>query len=216
MVVDQLQLIERASALSGLQEPSEVSLLLEVTTRALAACLSQPDRQQWAATLPRSLRELLLATPFVAVQRAADVYAAVARAEGVNAKFGVEHAQAAVLALASDLPEDTASTLARHLPTELGELLLRQPSSGRKAESASHVGHARPVGGISTAAPGSTHPVSEAAPKGAQSGSVGAWDSARMDHSLGSGHGPAEPADTLAEGRPGSTRGLSDVDPERS
>jgi len=209
--VDQLELISRTSALSGLTDTAEVSLLLEVTTRALASCLSQPDRQLWAASLPRPLRELLLATAFDETQRSTDVYAAVARAEGVNAKFGIEHTQAAVRALADDLSMELRRRFARHLPDDLGELLLVEPPSS-VPEASTHAQPARPGGEIASAAMGSTRPVSEAQPKGPPQGSVGAWDPARMDHSLASARSSPQPADTLAEGRPGSRRGLSDTE----
>jgi hypothetical protein len=51
------------------------------------------------------------------------------------------------------------------------------------------------------------HPLSEAEPGTAQSGSVAGWDDARMEHTLGSGH--EAPGDTLATSKPGSKRGLS-------
>lgn len=209
--------MERTSTLSGLAQPGEVVRLLEVTTRALAACLAQPDRQRWAATLPRPLAELFLATPYDGTQRAADVYAAVTRSEGVHARFGMEHAQAAIRALASDLSADTARLMARHLPAELGELLLALPHgrpSPEHADAPPQPDAGRPAGAIANAAGGSRHPVSEAEPKAAQSGSVGAWDEARMDHTLGSGALDTDAdrpdgVDSLAAGRPGSKRSLS-------
>jgi uncharacterized protein (DUF2267 family) len=210
--VDEQQLIDRVRVLSGLQEPAELVRLLEATARALAACITQPDRQRWAATLPRPMRELFLATPYDGAQRTSDVYAAVTRCEGVSARLGIEHAQAAIRALASDLPADLAELLARHLPTELAEFLTQ--TSRPHAVAASHVAPppARHGGAISSAAPGSTHPLAEARPSGAQSGSVAGWDERRMEQSLGSGLGPAADVPGLAEDRPGSKRSIAGDD----
>jgi uncharacterized protein (DUF2267 family) len=209
--VDEQQLMDRVSALSALIEPAEVVRLLEVTVRALAACISLPDRQRWAATLPRPTRELFLATPYDGTQRASDVYAAVTRTEGVSARFGIEHAQAAIRALASELSPDLVQLLSRHLPPELGELLLHARDAQPNPQAPHHAAAvARPAGPIASAAGGSRHPLSEARPGAGQSGSVAGSNEHRMDQSLGSGRGPAADAESLASGRAGSKRGLSD------
>jgi len=205
------QLIDGVREFTGLGSRPEAEKLLKATSKALSSCLTAPDRARWASHLPSELRKTLAAGAQSPTRSALDVYAAVAHAEGVGARFGTEHAQAAIRVLASVLDAESAELLAQHLPDELGNLMVdptrsvgvalgphRRPSST-----------ARPGGSLATGAPGSSHPLSEAAPRSPQ-GSVGDWDEARMDHSLGSAEEPEE-EDSLARGRPGSHRGLGDA-----
>ena len=210
--MDEQQLIERVMGLTGLRDKLQADRLLRVTMDALAACLSLPDRQRWAQSLPAALRGSFLATPYDPRQRPADVYAAVARAEATGAPFGVEHAQGAIRSLASCLSAESAALLARHLSSELAELL-HDPTREDRALSArpGQPPSARPEGHIASGAGGSAHPVSEARPGTPQPGSVGDWSERRMANTLGDGAEPT-PDDTLASGKPGSKRGLGDAD----
>jgi hypothetical protein len=161
--------------------------------------------------LPPELREPLVIGALQPHPRALDVYTAVAQAEGVSAGVGTEHAQVAIGVLASVLDAESKELLAQRLPDEFGELV-RDPtrSAGSSAGSRERPNPARPSGPIATGAPGSAHPISEAQPSTPQAGSVGAWEDARMDHSLGSGAEPGSD-DSLASGRPGAQRNLGDV-----
>lgn len=206
------QLIDRVMGLTGLRDKLQAERLLRVTMDALAACLSLPDRQRWAQSLPETLRDSFLSTPYDPRQRPADVYAAVARAEATGARFGVEHAQGAIRTLAGCLSTEDAALLARHLSSELAELL-HDPTRASGALSArpGQPPTARPEGHIASGAGGSAHPVSEARPGAPQPGSVGDWSKHRTAHSLGDGVEPS-PDETLASGKPGSKRGLGDAD----
>lgn len=197
--------------LTGSSSPQDAARLLSVTTRAVAACLMPADRERWARQLPAELHNPMSATAYLPTQRAADVYAAVTQSEALSALSGIEQAQAAIMVLASVLPDVDAELIARHLPTELGKLLQArgpdatapQPRAAPSALKPRHAGH------ISAGAFGSTHPVSEAEPGVPQPGSVGAWEDARTEHTLGSGR--PDDDNTLATGQPGSKRNLGDA-----
>ena len=206
------QLIERVMEWTGTADATVAARLLRVSMGALAACLSPPDRQRWAQHLPEELRDVLVRATYDPQQRPTDVYAAVIRAEAVGAKrFGVEHAQAAIRALASCLNAEDAELLARHLPEELAALL-SDPTRlhGTLSAGHAHARAARTEGHIASGAGGSAHPVSEARPGAPQPGSVGDWNADRTGHTLGSGSEP-QPDETLAAGKPGSKRNLGDA-----
>ena len=205
------ELIEGVCKFTGLGSRSQASRLLQATSGALSGCLAAPDRARWADRLPDELRKPLVTGAQKPQLRARDVYAAVAQAEGVGSTFGTEHAQAAICVLASVLDTESAALLARRLPDELGELVLDPLRRAGVAGNPRHPAQpARPGGPIATGAPGSSHPISEAEPSTPQTGSVGDWEDARMDQSLGSGAEPGSD-ESLASGQPGAQRKLGDA-----
>jgi uncharacterized protein (DUF2267 family) len=205
------ELIDGVCKFTGLDSRSQASRLLQATSGALSGCLAAPDRARWAHQLPEELRaSLVIGTP-LPQPRALDVYAAVAQAECVSAGVGTEHAQVAIGVLASVLDAESKELLAQRLPDEFCDLV-RDPtrSAGSSPGPRQPRSSARPSGPIATGAPGSVHPISEAQPSTPQTGSVGDWEDARMDHSLGSGAEPGSD-ESLASGRPGAQRNLGDA-----
>jgi uncharacterized protein (DUF2267 family) len=205
---DYEQLVQSVMHWAGIEEHETAERALRGTVVALSSGLPSEDRERWAACLPSELHPLWLATSLHVRHTAQSMYALVPSIEGVPQPYATEHAQSVIRLVASRLSDADRARIARHLPDEIGELV-REPNLTESDLEPRALPHQPPGATLATGAAGSTRPISSARPARAQSGSVAAEDSTRMDRSLGAGH-EAERADTLATGRPGSTRGLAD------
>jgi uncharacterized protein (DUF2267 family) len=193
--MDYTEFLEQVTHYTGLTKRDEAELVLAATTAALASCLPVVDRERWARHLPSELRARWNAQSFRPGQSAEAVYNQIPAAARIPAPYAREQAQAVIRVLAGPLDESDRELLARHLPDELGALVLEpRLAEGVIAHGHASAGSEQHGRTLATGAPGSQHPLSSSQPARGQSGSVGQWDEHRMDRSLAvaSDEGPAD------------------------
>jgi uncharacterized protein (DUF2267 family) len=213
--MDHEALIEDVLERAGLGEDRlRAAQVIEGTLRGLASQLEPSDARALAEALPGELGRIVRdAQPLPRSASAAAVFAlVVARAEGTQPGFALEHAQAACQALAWQLEPDLLVRLRRRLPQQTAELLeLRAPAPPpppHPTRPPVPPGHGRT---LSTGRPGSTHPLGSAAPL-AHRHSVARSDDPHADTRLSSSRGLSAErrGETLAAGKPGSRRPISE------
>jgi uncharacterized protein (DUF2267 family) len=160
------ELLEQVTHYTGLTKRDEAELVLTATTAALASCLPVIDRERWARHLPSELHARWNASSYRAGQSADAVFNQVPAAARVPAPYAREQAQAVIRVLAGPLDESDRELLARHLPDELGSLVLEpQLSEGVIAHGHANAEPEQQGRTLATGAPGSQHPLSSAQPK---------------------------------------------------
>lgn len=205
-------LLDAAMWRAGLADRASAILAAEATLEALGECLPAVDAHDLAAALPPALSGAVQRTGRHGAMTAEQLFERVSRQEEVRLGLAVEHAEAVCEALAEQLEPELRTRLQLHLPGQLAALF-----SPRRFENADPPPH-QPGSGrghtLASGRPGSAHPLSEAAPPGAQHDSVVATENPHSDSKLSSGHAPAG-AETLATGHPGSSAPLAEAADER-
>lgn len=111
------------------------------------------------------------------------------------------------------MSDDARSIMQAHFPALYAELFAPRPRAG---EPPPHVHRAQPSVGatLATGRPGSLHPLSEGRPDQGHSHSVARSASPHEDTKLSTSRGSTQErlGETLAEGRPGPSRPLSEED----
>lgn len=202
---------------AGLASDDEAWTVSANVLARLGAMLAAHDRHALAVGLPAALVEALFEDdpgqdlPLdVMVQCVAD-------RGGLPVGRALEHTHVVCQALARTLGDDRATFLRARLPDAVAELF-----QGDRPTMAGpgHFVHMRATatawGGTTLASgrPGSTHPVAESAYDIGQSGSVARAPNPHGERKLSSAGGPRRSGrgSTLATGRPGSTRPISEYD----
>ncbi len=159
--------VERV-ARQGALAPADAARALAATLGALGEHLTEDERNRVAHALPVRIGEML-GLPRAGADPAT-FFERVALHEGTTAGFAREHAQTVGRVLAEDLPAEVVAHLLRSLPPPLHALLERSaeapPPEHPLAASERH--HT-----LASGRAGSRHPLSESAPPGAQTHSVG-------------------------------------------
>jgi uncharacterized protein (DUF2267 family) len=190
--------------------PDEVSAERAVvaTLGGLGRALTADECELLAKSLPHAWAGQVREASHGAVPDRDELVDAVASRLGMPAGAAWELVTAVTWALAKVLDEETRSRLDRALGPSLP--LFSSTAEGRPGARP----HAQPAAARSTLAegrPGSSHPLSEAAPKGAHTHSVAAANP-HGDSKLSSAEGLTQEAlgETLSSGKPGPKRSLSE------
>ncbi|PRQ09370.1 hypothetical protein ENSA7_08970 [Enhygromyxa salina] len=130
---------------------------------------------------------------------------AVAEHERVTVGFAKEHAQVVCETFAGMLDERRLIALRERLPPEVSNLLQPAPRPVTRPPTppSPPTGHT-----LANGRPGSTHPLSTAAPRAGQAHSIATSDDPHADTKLSSTKGlsPERKRETLADGKPGGGR----------
>lgn len=207
------QFLTRIGVLGGPATSEEQLTAARAALTALAERLTPAECARLAADLPHEFRACFdcgCETPRVSLAPApapepiTRIFSRVSDALGLPLGRAVETVQVVCRVVAETIDETTRAVLTDHPHRELAALF-ELPDRGASKPP----GRARRASSIAEGTAGSRRPVSEAAARPGQAGSVAAWSDARMGRTLGDYHGPGP--DTLATGAAGSRRGLSDA-----
>lgn len=182
---------------AGFSDDAAARRALEAVLGALAASGAGTELALLAPALPPELRPERV-PPSRGPFDADAFYAAVAAREDLGPGPGLEHAQIVCRELGLLLEPDVRVRLARALSRELFDAPRYTPPAAPVRRASVPPEHT-----LATGRPGSAHPLSEAAPPGAQSHSV-AETNPHEDGKLSSARGLTQEAlrEDLAEGRP--------------
>lgn len=177
---------------AGLQGDDEALDAARVTLRALGARIDANARAAIEQVLPAALRSELHAQA-----QAEPSLQALAASVGAERKVALgpalEQAEAVCRAIALELDDDAQQRLQRRIAEEFAPLFARP----REEHAPTHPAHIhrrsdQTPRSLARGKPGSRHPLSEAAPDRAQSGSIAHWDGSRDDRTLGGYRADAE------------------------
>jgi uncharacterized protein (DUF2267 family) len=202
---------------TGVSSVAEAHHTLVAVLEAMGEILTQDEAESIARELPAELSEVVrrgasrASVPAAGAALDAFVHGVEWR-ENIPATFAFEHASAVCGLLSERLPADTRKHLMADLPLAVARLLaptLRpvrperppRPAPGETQRNTLAAGRA-----------GSTHPVSESRPETAHSQSVARSDDPHAGSKLSSSAGLTQErlGDSLASGRPGPTRKVSE------
>ena len=207
------EFIDRVGFLAGLVEREEVERAVAAALGALGERLGEDELHALGTQLPTPLVGMLRRGEHGGALDLADFYARVGRREGVGPGFAREHAQVVCRVLGEAMSDDARSIMEAHFPALHAELFAPRPRPG---DPPPHVHRAQPSVGatLATGRPGSHHPLSEARPEPAHSHSVARSAHPHEDTKLSTSRGSTQErlGETLAEGRPGPSRPLSEED----
>jgi uncharacterized protein (DUF2267 family) len=199
--VDEHVLLARVAARMGGGAERDARRAVFNTVGALSEGLHPRERDLLLRAMGPSYAEVLHATPYHGPFEAAELFDRIQRREHVNGGFAREHAEVVLVELGEMLPAETRAHLERELPPSVAVLLSR-PEHGTPPP------HERPVPAafahtLAAGKPGSVHPLSSAAPPGAQTHSV-AEDNPHGDTKVSSAEGLTQERleESLATGRP--------------
>lgn len=194
---------------------SEAPSAVRAVFSALGELLTADETAALAAQIPTDLAQWLRAAPRARAMSLDDLYARVAEQTGLPVPRALEVTQAVCRALAVQLRPDVRDRLSAHLGPVTGRLF-EVPHEGTPSQRPIHLS-SPPASGegrtLATGRPGSRHPLSEAHPESAQAHSVARSDNPHSDRKLSSASGLTQEIlhETLAEGKPGPSRKISDT-----
>jgi uncharacterized protein (DUF2267 family) len=204
MAPDEEILIDDVMARAPFRDRGLALQAIAATLEKLAACLPRGDAQALAEELPEALRTSVQPPRRRRAPTIEALVQHVSQREEVELGLAVEHAEAVLAALGDRLPFEVRGRLHRHLPHAWARLLeprLFEPPG---------LPPSRGLGStLAEGRAGSRRPLSEAAPPGPQSQSVGAQNP-HANRKLSSTPGP-EDSHSLASGRPGSERPVAET-----
>lgn len=210
--MDSDRLLKRVCERCGLSGDTEAEGALVAVLESLSPGLDPTTRERMADALPPPWSLVVRdAKPFPDLG-VDDLAFAVAEHERVGVGFGIEHATAVCQVLAEAVDEELRSQL-RSLPNGLGSLFDEHVATegGPERLPAPHARETRRRT-LAEGNPGSLHPLSEGRPGTGQQHSVAASDDPHRDTKLSSAQGTTQERQghTLAEGKPGSERPISE------
>lgn len=206
--------LEQVAERTGLGSRATVETAVRAVTEALGALVDHAHRDEIAMHLPAPLAQMLRGAPSDADADASAFLRRVAAVEHLPPGFAVEHATAILETIGSALHPSARRQFASRLPEEMRDWLEprriapaprpRADETRRPAAEPHHLANGRP---------GSTHPVSEAAPPRAHSESVASTSDPHADTRLSSARGMTQEREheDLAEAEPGSATPLSEA-----
>jgi uncharacterized protein (DUF2267 family) len=188
---------------------AEAEVAVRAVIPTIAERVSRLEAESLAGSLPQTLRELARGGAHGEDFGLPELYARVAHRAGVRIGIAVEYATAVGPVIGEAIGPDALHRLAAELPPDWLELL-RPPD--RTEAPPPHLHPERRT--LAEGRPGGTRPLYEARPGTAQTDSVAAGENPHADTKLSSSPGLTQEREdeTLAAGRPGSTRPLSDLD----
>ena len=197
------ELIARVVLHSGLSTEEAQAAIVTVLA-ALRAELGRPEAEALADELPH---ELAAALRHGRHEGGGSLARRVAAVERVPLGDAVEHAACVCRALAALVPREVLERVRAAASTETAALLVAPEPNVLEA----HPHAARHT--LAEGRPGSRRPLSEARPRSAQAHSVAATDNPHADTKLSSSRGLTQEreAESLATGRPGPSRPLSEA-----
>ncbi len=202
-------LLERTRALAGFESIEQAERAMRATLSVVGEGLVEDERRALAAALPEPAARALGERPYAGAIERAELYERVARREGAEIGFALEHAQSVLLAVGEAIPAALRARLEAHLGDVAGLLEPRPASSAPPPRL--HADHTEPPpqpGNLATGRPGSRHPISEARGRPAHSQSVVRSSDPHADTKLSSSRGLTQERlrETLAEGKPKTRR----------
>lgn len=204
-------IIEATRLEEALGDENQAAEVFWACLDALGTTLQADDRRALSGALPSSIVDRMLACRFEPGTKETAVVAQVAQATGLTPGRALEVVQVVARSLAVSLPEGLRARLERHAGEDLAQLWSR-PAQPPPPDKPIH--HAPPGHGhtLASGRPGSRHPLSESGPIG-HVDSIAANPDPRGDRKLSSAPGATtaeREGRTIAEGRPGSHRPLSE------
>jgi uncharacterized protein (DUF2267 family) len=207
-MIDHRNLIETVRARSGFRTNGESERAVHAVLSALGDVLGADEVNRLARELPERAAQLVRTGAATARFDRRDFAERVARREGVESSFGLEHAEVVCAALFSALTNETRAHLLRSLDADVASLFT---TAERERPTETTVQRApKDRSTLAEGRPGSRHPVSESKPGGAQTHSV-ADANPHADTKLSSAKGLTQEdlGETLATGGHRSKRPLS-------
>jgi len=180
--LDRNRLVSRVGALTGLTDREHIERAIEATMEVLAEYRLAPDYD------PERF------------------YHQISEREGTPLGSAMEHAQVVLQVIAEMMSEEDRQRLIHHLPDEM-EALLRPPVREPGIPPQEHWGAGHT---LATARTGSRRSLADSRPERAQSQSIARTDAPYGDTNVATTHG-IKKAPSLANGKPGSDRPLTDV-----
>lgn len=211
--MDYTKFLEEVRTHLGRPDTASLDRAIHATMRVLGQLVGPDHRAILAAALPEELADAFRAAEHDARLGRHGFVARVAASEDVPEKRALEHATAVLTALASTLAEDARRVLERELPEDVRDWVRRKEEHFPPRHPHGASGAVPASRHLSEARPGSRHPVSESAPRGAHSGSVSASPDPHADTKLSTAPGTTQEREheTLAEGEPRPERPLSEA-----
>jgi len=199
MIASKDDFVSHVAAHAGISADRAERATLAVLA-GLGASLSAPSRQLVASELPEALAAALLVGEGLAIpieERVIEPGTTVAQARELIASV--------CRVLAEELSIEAGLAVRDGAPAAIGALLV-PPAREELAYAAVSVRGER----LAAGRPGSRHPVSEAHPQGAQTGSIAA-DNPHAESKLSSATGSTQERlhESLAEGRPGPAHSIA-------
>lgn len=186
-----------ALAAAGPSDRPTARRIIDATLAVLGERLCSHESAALASCLAPTLRGIVAATSFDSDFDAAELYERVRRRAGVSAGLAREQAQVVLAAIGRAAPDEVLVRLERALPAEIAAIL-----RGREDGEPPPVTPSR-GSNLASGRPGSRRPISEAAPRSAQTHSVVREDNPHGDTKVSSGRpGPTRP---INEGWRGSS-----------
>jgi uncharacterized protein (DUF2267 family) len=204
--VDRYSLVDRVMSHGGLDRAKDALRAIRATAAVLGERLPVEGKDALARALPRTLGSLVRACVAQRAFDLDDLYDRVRAREGVSEGFAREHAQAVCASLGELLPAEVKQILDAHLPPPIAELF----HTREVGEPPPH-GTAR-AHTLASGRPGSAHPISESAPRGAQAHSVVRETNPHGETKLSSASGLTQErtGESLASSRPSTRRRISE------
>jgi uncharacterized protein (DUF2267 family) len=210
-MVDYEGFIEQVRVRTGLGSRAMVETAVRAVTEALGALIDHAHRDEIAAHFPSPIAQMLRGAPSDADADASAFLRRVAGVEHLPAGFAVEHATAILETIGGALHPSARRQLASRLPEEMRDWI--EPRRVTPAPPLERSPQPAPSQTLAEGHPGSRHPLSEAAPPGAQSESVASRVDPHANSRLSSAAGMTQEREheDLAEGHPGPRRPLSEA-----
>jgi uncharacterized protein (DUF2267 family) len=202
------ELLDEVAAHAGLHSAAEAERALAAVLAALGTRLSHSESLALADELPFTAGEPLRQARFDRAFDLDELYARVARAEGVAPGFAVEHTLSVCQAVAESITGAALERIRKALPPPMAALFTpREISAPPDVE---HVAAAAET--LARGRPGSRHPLSEASAERAHSESIARSDNPHAETKLSSSRGLTQEREheSLATGKPGPTRPIND------
>ncbi|MGK4005317.1 DUF2267 domain-containing protein [Sorangium sp. So ce1036] len=212
--MDHERFVEEVQRRAGFAGRDEAERAIAVTARTLGERLLEDEAAAVAGGLPGPVAAAVRGATYQGDFDRDELYDRIARREGAPRGFGMEHAQAVCQVIGEALPEAERQRLQKHLPDWADLFAPREagapPPRPVHAAAPPEVGHGAT---LATGRPGSRRPLSEARPEPAHAESVARSDDPHADTRLSSSPGLTQERlqETLAEGRPGPERPVSET-----
>ncbi|HVJ94701.1 MAG TPA: DUF2267 domain-containing protein [Labilithrix sp.] len=200
-LISSATLVERVIH-DGLPDAISAKLAVMATLRVLGESLTEDEARALTAALASDLADIVTRSEYETDFDSAEFYERARRRMNVAPVAAREGVDIVMRSLGDMLDDTLRVRLARALPHPVGERLFRSsfgepPPHPAPIRAASHAT-------LASGKPGSRHPLSEAAPKAAQTHSVALSEEPHRDTKLSSSEGLTQERldDSLAKGRP--------------
>ncbi len=211
--MNQEQFVEQVALRAVLPLEGQAEGAIEVTLETLGRHLPDPHAAEVARHLPQPIAQFLRRERFQNNVEPDEFYREIAMRAGVPVGFAREHAQVVCQVLAEAVGVEGRQHLHVHLPPAMAELFTpRRSSSPPPAHVHPHLVQPGEGHTLASGRPGSTNPVYAAVSAGHRD-SIARSDDPHAGTKISSAHGLSaeQHHETLASGKPGSKRSLSDA-----